>query len=217
MRILLLGASGLTGREVLGKALEEGHMVRAAVRNPLKIDINHKNLEVIKADILNEEDIKKLCNGQDAVISTLGMRRKSQLPWSKLTCEPDMLSRNMTYLVSSMIEFKVNRLILLSAAGVGDSVRAVPFWFRWLVEHSTLKLPYLDHERQEKITEKSGLNYTIVRPTGLVNGKNNKAIKVYTDQNTKVGLIITRQNVARFVLSCLQNEKLYRQKVLICQ
>ena len=70
MNILVLGAAGKTGREVVAHALAEGHTVTAFVRNPEKIERN--DVTVAVGDARNAADLRRALRGQDAVISTLG-------------------------------------------------------------------------------------------------------------------------------------------------
>ena len=76
MRLLVLGASGQTGQQLVQQALEKNHEVTALVRDPSKLDIKNDNLKVQKADIFNEEEMKGHLQGQDAVMSCLGFPLK---------------------------------------------------------------------------------------------------------------------------------------------
>src|SRR5215469_16411903 len=74
MKLLILGATGGTGRQLLEQALAQGHAVTAFVRNPAKIDRSHENLRVVQGDILDEKAVTTAIEGQDAVLSALGVR-----------------------------------------------------------------------------------------------------------------------------------------------
>ena len=74
MNVLILGATGGTGRALIQQALERGHVVTAFARDPAKIRATHKNLAVVKGDILNYESVEAAIKGQDAVLSALGIR-----------------------------------------------------------------------------------------------------------------------------------------------
>ena len=71
MQIIIFGASGGTGLEVVKQALEAGHVVTAFVRTPTKISIQHPNLTLFEGDVMNAEAVEKAITGQDAVISVL--------------------------------------------------------------------------------------------------------------------------------------------------
>lgn len=73
MRLLILGASGQTGQQLVQQVLEASHEVTALVRDPSKLDcIDNANFKVHKADIFDDEEMKQHLQGQEAVISCLG-------------------------------------------------------------------------------------------------------------------------------------------------
>ena len=76
MRLLILGATGQTGLQLVQQALDANHEVTALVRDPSKIDIQNDNLKVHTANIFDEEDMKLHVQGQDAVMSCLGFSLK---------------------------------------------------------------------------------------------------------------------------------------------
>lgn len=69
MKVALIGASGFVGSAILKEALDRGHAVTAIVRNPENITIQHDHLNIIKADILDTDQVAKAVAGTDAVIS----------------------------------------------------------------------------------------------------------------------------------------------------
>jgi len=69
MKVALIGASGFVGSAILKEALDRGHAVTAIVRNPENITLQHDHLNIIKADILDTDQVAKAVAGTDAVIS----------------------------------------------------------------------------------------------------------------------------------------------------
>lgn len=69
MKVALIGASGFVGSAILKEALDRGHAVTAIVRNPENITLQHDHLHIIKADILDTDQVAKAVAGADAVIS----------------------------------------------------------------------------------------------------------------------------------------------------
>jgi putative NADH-flavin reductase len=67
MNILLFGATGGTGKQVLLQALEQGHYITAVVRNPTKINIQSDKLEIVQGDVLTS-NLTEFVSGQDVVI-----------------------------------------------------------------------------------------------------------------------------------------------------
>ena len=74
MKLLIFGATGGTGRALVEQALEQGHVVTTFARDPVKVRTTHKNLRVVKGDVLNYDSVEAAINGQDAVLSALGIR-----------------------------------------------------------------------------------------------------------------------------------------------
>lgn len=74
MNLLILGATGGTGRALVTQALEQGHTVTAFARDPAKVRTSHPNLHVAKGDILDPASVEAALRGQDAVLSALGVR-----------------------------------------------------------------------------------------------------------------------------------------------
>jgi putative NADH-flavin reductase len=74
MKLLIFGASGGSGRQLIEQALAAGHLVTAFVRNPAKLPLAHQNLRIAKGDALRYDTVDPAVAGQDAVLSALGVR-----------------------------------------------------------------------------------------------------------------------------------------------
>ena len=74
MNLLILGATGGTGRALVEQALEQGHIVTAFARDPSKVRTTHPNLRIAKGNILDYASVETAVRGQDAVLSALGIR-----------------------------------------------------------------------------------------------------------------------------------------------
>src|SRR6185503_1776314 len=71
MRVLVVGATGGTGRQLVQHALEQGHQVTAFVRNPARLGIEHENLRIVKGDVLDYASVESAMRGQSAVLCAL--------------------------------------------------------------------------------------------------------------------------------------------------
>ncbi|MFG1921762.1 NAD(P)-dependent oxidoreductase [Cryptosporangium sp. NPDC048952] len=69
---LVFGATGQTGKHFTSIALDDGHRVRALVRNPGKVASDSPNLEIHQGSITDDLDLDRLVDGVDAVICLLG-------------------------------------------------------------------------------------------------------------------------------------------------
>ena len=159
-KLIVFGATGATGQQLVQQALERGFAVTAFVRDPEKLTARHANLRIIRGDISDTESIDAaLAQGGDAVMLALGMFS------SRPTTE---LSEGTRKIISAMQRHGIPRLLAVSSLGVGDSVGHGNFIVR-LIQKTTLKHVLADKERQEKVIFDSGLDWTVVRPPRLMN------------------------------------------------
>src|SRR5436853_3351094 len=75
LRILIIGATGGTGRELVRQALEQGHQVTALVRKPKKMKLEHPNLRVTQGNVHDYDSVEAAMRGQSAVLCALGTKR----------------------------------------------------------------------------------------------------------------------------------------------
>ena len=113
MRILVIGATGGSGREIVKQALERGHDVVALARNPSKVKVQHERLRVVQGDVMDAASVDAAMEGCDAVVCALGHKR--WLGPSKI------LSEGTRNIVRAMEKHGVKRLVVESALGIGDS------------------------------------------------------------------------------------------------
>src|SRR3990172_3665194 len=112
MKILVLGATGATGRQIVEQALERSHQVAAFVRDPGKLAIGNDRLRVITGSISDDtRALTEAVRGQNAVISALGVGNSLK--------SSDLISRSMRAIVPAMESQRVRRLLFVSAFGVG--------------------------------------------------------------------------------------------------
>ena len=183
MKILILGATGRTGQLILSEALQQGYEVNCLVRQPNKIQVNHDLLTIFKGSPERFSELENAIEGCQGVISALNISRKSDFPWSKLRTPKTFLSDVMKNLISISEKNKINRIVVCSAWGVAETEKEIPFWFKWIIKNSNIGVAYKDHERQEKLLKKTNLNWTIVRPSGLINSnKEQKIIESYRNE-----------------------------------
>ena len=158
-RIALFGATGGTGRCVVDQATNSGREVVALVRNPSKLGVR-AGVEVVSGNVLNSDDISETVADTDTVICCL--RNPGDNP-------TDVLSRGTERIVTAMERHGVDRLVVLTSMGLGESNRGVPWYVRIAVATVLTEL-MADKARQEKIVMWSGFDWTVVRPGGLTNG-----------------------------------------------
>lgn len=205
MNILLFGATGGTGKEVLKQALEQGHFVTTVVRSPNKIYTQSDKLKIVQGNVLTS-NIDSTFIEQDAVICCLGA------PANKTGI---LRSEGTKNIIEAMKKANINRLICQTSLGFDDSVEILKntsFFFKNIVAPFILKSTFSEHSLQEKAIKQSGLNWTIIRPGTLTKGKKTEKYKSafsYSDPTLKVK--ISRADVAHLIIKQLStNDNFHR-------
>ena len=208
MKILILGATGRTGKWILAEALEQGYKVNCLVRKPEEINQNHSALKIYKGSPESISELESALKGCDAIISALNISRKSDFPWSKLRTPKTFLSDVMKNIITLSTKIKIDRIVVCSAWGVADTEKEIPLWFNWFIKNSNIGVAYKDHERQENLLKSSTLNWTIVRPSGLLDLSKSQTIIESYNNEPKPKITISRKSVAEFMVQSLSDEKL---------
>ena len=160
MKIALFGATGGTGREIMQRALAAGVGVKVLVRPASTLDVAHPNLEIVRGNVLEPDDVAATLQGTQAVMVSLGNTADN----------PDFVVSDGTQnIVTAMQNEGIRRLIVITSLGVGDSAEQVALPFRMMMK-TVLRKVMEDKERQEEIVRTSGLDWTIIRPGGLTDG-----------------------------------------------
>ncbi len=206
-KILVLGATGGTGRLIVSQALARGYDVSALVRSPEK-GSDLKGAKVIVGDARDETALREALKGRDAVVSALGTPAS---PFREVT----LLSTATHALVSAMRIEQVSRLVCITGIGAGDSAGHGGFLFDNLIFPLLLRKVYADKNRQETIVRDSGLDWVLVRPSVLTDKPSRDTIRALTDLSDFHGGTISREDVARFVLDQLRADAWLHRSPLI--
>ncbi|MCJ9722205.1 SDR family oxidoreductase [Agrobacterium sp. SHOUNA12C] len=206
-KILILGATGPTGRHIVSQAVRRGYDVTLLVRSPEKAaDI--EGAKIVVGDARDEKVLRQAIKDRDAVISALGTPAS---PFREVT----LLSTATRALVSAMKTERVSRLVAITGMGAGDSAGHGGFLFDKLIFPLLLRKVYADKDRQEAIIKGSGLDWTLVRPSVLNNKPGRDTIQTLTNLNQFQGGSISRENVATFVLDQVTMDLWLRKSPLI--
>ena len=196
MRILVVGATGATGRAIVAQALARGHEVTALVRNPDRLEVRHEHLRVIQGDVLDPTAVDTAVAGQEAVVSALGHKR-----WMIPT---RILSAGTANILAAMQRHGVRRYIGMTSLGVGDSWWRMGLYYTLFVLPVILQFYFWDKHRQEKLVRASGLDWTLVRPGALTNGKPRGNWRAAREVGNPLWTVrIARADVAHFLLDQL--------------
>lgn len=195
-RVLIIGATGGTGRQLVEQALERGYTVTALIRKPPKLQINHPQLNVIQGDVLNEGLVDKAMTGQDAVLCALGHRQYFY--------PTRILSEGTRNILRAMETHGVARLVCETSLGIGDSAGRMGVYYTFFVIPLILPFYYWDKTRQERLIARSNVEWVIVRPGALSNGKKQKHLRESGHVGSFVRTVrISRADVADFMLDQL--------------
>jgi putative NADH-flavin reductase len=196
-RILVVGATGGTGREVVLQALAAGHDVTALARTATRLPIEHPKLRAIDGAL--PQDAALLSNamaGKDVVISALGRGRS--------LASQHLIEQSVPAVLTAMRAHGVRRLIFTSAIGVGDAVRDIPF-LPALFARTLLRGLYADKIKGEGMVRESGLDWTIAQPAGLTDGIRTGRYRAAERLALSGVPKISRADVAHFLLAQIED------------
>jgi len=195
--IIVFGATGKTGHQVVRYALEKGHHVTVMVRDKSRLSLKYHNLNVIKGDVRIQKDVDKVVKDQDIVISTLGVK-----PGQKPVCR-----EGVENIIESMKKFKVKKLFVVSAYGA----RETAFGFYGKLLNLFIKKLMIDKNEMEEFIEKSKVDWTVIRPVILTNAPFTDKYNLLTEGVLPGFHFISREDTARFIIDSL-DRKDYKKK-----
>jgi putative NADH-flavin reductase len=202
MRLALLGGSGRIGSHVLNWALGAGHDVTALARNPGSLPAM-PGVTVIAGQATDAAAVAEVAVGADAVVSALGPRGARS---------PALLASAGEGIVAAMDKAGVRRLVCVSAAGAfieGDPDIGALFK---LVLPRILAKQFADVRAMESVVSASDLEWTLVRPTRLVNAPQTGRYRVRPDFAPVGGRTIARSDVAHFIAAALTDDTWVRAR-----
>lgn len=201
--ILIVGATGGTGRQLVTQALARGYTVTALVRNPSGLQIDHPKLTVLKGDILDPGSVEAAMLGQDAVLSALGHKQYFY--------PTRILSEGTTNILHAMETHGVRRFVCETSLGLGDSAGRLGLSYNLFVIPVILPFYFWDKTRQERAVAESSREWVIVRPGALTN----RAARGSVKHGPAIGsffltVAISRADVAAFMLDQLTSSTYLR-------
>ncbi|ACU75369.1 NAD-dependent epimerase/dehydratase [Catenulispora acidiphila DSM 44928] len=206
MKFLVLGATGRTGVLFVTKALDEGHQVTALVRRAgSSVD---PRAHIVTGDVADAAVIAKAAQGHDAIISALGVKSAGKTP----TLITDMVQA----VIESAKISGVDRFVLLSAFGVGDSL-AKASWLVGPLFRTMLRKTYADKAASEVLLKASDLKWTLEYPGALNNGDSTHYSTVALEdvKRTPIFPSASRTNVADFLLRSAVGNTFIRQIAVV--
>jgi uncharacterized protein YbjT (DUF2867 family) len=198
-RVLIVGATGGTGRELVAQALARGHDVTALVRRPEAIGFEHPRLVVMRGDVLDPASVDVAVRGQDAVLSALGHRR--------YLGPTRILSDGTRNLLHAMETHGAQRFVCETSLGLGDSAGRMGLYYTLFVIPFVLPFYFWDKARQERVIAASRVRWVIVRPGALLNAPRRGVRRPGRGVGSFLRTVaIPRADVAEFMLDQLTDD-----------
>lgn len=198
MKLVIFGATGTVGCQVVQQALEQGHTVTAFARNLTKLKIQHPQLGLAQGDVMDSPAVEQAIRGKDAVVCVLGSGKK-------LT--GTLRSEGTRQIIQAMEKVGVRRLVCQSTLGTGDSWSNLDFYWKYVMFGFILRQVFVDHERQETLVKNSNLDWTIVRPGAFTDGpRTGRYRHSFSSTDRNITLQISRADVADFILKQLSDQ-----------
>lgn len=208
MKLLVLGATGGTGKQIVSQALRAGHDVTVFARDRARVGTDHPSLRVIVGDLRDGTALADAMRGQDAVISALGRGYSFK--------SGQLIQRTVPILITAMRSAGVRRLLFASAMGVGDSAAGAPLLAR-LFFRTFLRDIYADKLIGDRLIEASGLEWTIVRPTKLTDAALTGTYRSGERLAMSGMPSISRADVAQFMLRAAGDPHTVGKTLLVSQ
>ncbi len=194
MKLAILGASGRTGRLIVEQALAAGHDVRVLVRTPAKLGFTHARLRVVAGDATDAENVQRVAEGCDGVISALGPTKDRH----------DICSAAAVHVIGA----GVKRYVAISGAAIdvpGDSKDVVGRLVSLLVRTLSPAV-FRDKVHEHELLAKSSVGWTLVRAPRLVDKP--ASGKTRSSLARSPGASIARADLAAYALACASDGSL---------
>jgi putative NADH-flavin reductase len=209
MKLVVFGANGQTGRLLTSQALAAGHQVVAVTRHQREFPIAGAGLTVAEADVRDEAAVAEVIVGADAVLSTLGVSFTRE--------HVDTYSVGTANIVAGMRNARVQRLAVVSSTAAYPTRRTrSPLAIRLMepvITRTIGKTVYQDIRSMETIVRESGLDWTIVRPSGLFDLA--EPTDYHAGQVDPIGAFTARIDLAHYLLVLAGNPALAGTTVVV--
>jgi len=207
MKVLVIGGTHGIGLETTKLALERGHEVVVLARRPERMTLAHPALLAFAGDIRDAPAVEAAVRGCAAVCVSIFVG-----PSFRRLTTASQGTRNTVHAMSSQ---GLRRLLVVTGIGAGESRGHGGFLYDHLMRSFLLKSVYDDKERQEELARASDLDWTIVRPGFLTNGRARHRYRALTALDGFKAGWISRADVADFILRELETPAHLREAVLL--
>ncbi len=207
MKLVVLGATGSTGLEIVRQAMQRSHSVTAFVRSPERLKPLSDRIIIKQGNLLDAAELEHVIQGHDAVLSAFGPR----VPISK--ADANLLRQFAVALTSAMPRAGVRRLVVESVAFLFKDAIIPP---AYLLGRLFFPGVVRDASAMEKVLEKSGLEWTIVRPPKLTPKPYTGKYRVREGHLPPFGFSVSYADVADFMIKVVENRSLIGKIAGVC-
>lgn len=207
MKLVVLGATGGTGLEIVRQSVEHGHSVTAFVRSPERLKQFRDRVTVKQGDLLNSVELERVIEGHDAIVSGFGPRA----PESK--ADANLRRQFAVALTGAMLNAGVRRVVVESVAFLFKDSIVPPAYF---VGRLFFPVTVADSAAMERVFEESELDWTIVRPPQLTDKPFTGKYRVREGHLPRFGFKISRADVADFMIKSVENRLTTRKILGVC-
>ena len=199
MKLTIIGGSQGTGALLAGLARDAGHEVTVVSRSGNA----PAGVRGVVGSATDPAVAREAVAGADAVGVTVGGAKGVRRQRAEVTRS----------IVTAMTESGPRRLVVQSSLGAGDSGAQMPLPLRLLMK-AVLAAPLADHDEQESVVESSGLDWTVVRPTGLTTRPATGRWRAHeVGDGGTLGGSIPRADLAAYLLEVLSDDSLIGKAV----
>jgi putative NADH-flavin reductase len=207
MKLVVLGATGGTGLEIVRQAIDRGHTVTALVRSPDRLQPFQDHIRTEQGDLLNSSDLKRAIQGHDAVVSAFGPR----LPISK--ADSHLLEQFAKALKAAMQQTTVRRVVVESVAFLFKNSIIPP---AYLLGRILFPQTVADAAAMERVFAESILDWTMVRPPELTDKPYTGKYRVREGHLPLFGFKISRADVADYMIKAVEDSSSEGKVIGVC-
>jgi len=207
MKIVILGATGGTGMQLVRRALAHGHAITAFVRNAAGLNEFKGQIEIAEGNVLDRASLARTLNGHDTVLSGFGPR----IPLAK--SDIHLLETFAEVLTGAMQDSGVQRAVIISTAFLFRDCIVPPVYLLGKLMFPTI---VRDSQALETVFQNSNLDWTLVRPPELTNGPLTGKYRVRLNHLPRFGFRISRADVADYFNRALNDRSVVRRVVGVC-
>ena len=209
MRLLVLGATGGTGGEMVRQALEAGHDVTVLVREPGRLRADQVDRVMVRrGSVMHSPTVDGAVEGHDAVLCALGVNSPTGL------VRPRLMQSAMVAVARAMERHQVGRLILLSALGVGGSRASASLPLR-LTFATLLRGVGSDKAAGEDVIRHSDTDWTVVYAPVLTTGRRTGSLRAREAGEVRGLPKVCRADVAEFMLGQVTDGAFVRKNAIV--